>query len=144
MYVSSKEIPPSYYGGIGIQFQLLMHFLQGLGHKIDLATRRPEGLSCGWRETSYDGIDVHFASCAETKLNGHVALEYFFLVAVAVHRLAKTTTIDLIVAPEFEESFGLLVNPPRRQDGQAIPIIIALNGPSVEILHSNGRGRIAL
>jgi len=136
----SKEMPPFYYGGIGIQFQLLMRFLQGLGHKVYFVTRRPEGLSCGWRETSYDGIDVHFASSAETKLNGHVALEYSFLVADAVHRLARTTTIDLIVAPEFEaESFGLLVNPPRRQDGQPIPIIITLNGPSVEILHSNGR-----
>ena len=136
----SKEMPPFYYGGIGVQFQVLMRFLRDLGHAIHFVTRRPEALPDGWQDDHYHGVRVHFAEDTQTPLNGHGALDYARLVAGAVHRLIQTTPIDLIIAAEFgAESFGLLAHPPRNQAGREIPVIITLNGPSPEILHSNGR-----
>lgn len=136
----SKEMPPFYYGGIGVQFQVLMRFLRDLDHEVYFVTRRPEILPDGWQTDHYHGISVHFAADTQTPLNGHRALDYARLVAGAVHRLTQTTPIDLIVAAEFgAESFGLLAHPPHNQDGREIPVIITLNGPSPEILHSNGR-----
>ena len=136
----SKEMPPFYYGGIGVQFQVVMRFLRDLGHAVHFVTRRPEILPEGWQAEHYDGITVHFAADAGTPLSGHSCLAYSTLVAGAVHRLTQTTPIDLIIAAEFgAESFGSLAHPPRNPAGREIPVIITLNGPSPEILHSNGR-----
>jgi hypothetical protein len=136
----STEMPPFHYGGIGMQFYVSMRFLREEGHTIHFVTRRPEYLPGGWQKEHYDGIAVHFAADAGTPLSGHSGLAYSALVADAVHRLTQSACIDLIVAAEFgAESFGLLTHPPRNDAGKEIPVIITLNGPSPEILNSNGR-----
>jgi len=136
----SKEMPPFYYGGIGVQFQVLMRFLRDLGHTIHFVTRQPDALPDGWQKEHYYGISVHFATDTQTPPNGHRALDYARVVASAVHRLTQTAPIELIIAAEFgAESFGLLTHPPHNNAGKEIPVIVTLNGPSPEILHSNGR-----